>query len=246
MQKLNVTLGAEQILRDFAMDCYNLKTDEIVFFAIRGVTIDNNKFNWNDNQLDFWNDTVAILDKNYFLALHGTVDASEYWVKNPMVPAGAAQVLTGLTSLELGSHRGRLAFVQRGEVLVLRDSNKDGNWQETQIYKGTGINVHPAYTLSTKNIYEIIGETQVTRKVGTIGKNGAACTVAEILWASQIWKQDFIERAVNSKQKTFYRLYLDGRELSLYIAEKYNNRTEKNFSKILYDARQKNQLKVKK
>ena len=226
----NVKLTASQILRDFSMDLYGLRTDEMVFIAGRGFTISNEQITWNDNQLDLWNDSVSILDKNYFRSDIGTVDASEWGVKNPMVKEGTAFVLTGLTKLTLGLHRGLEAFIQVGDVRVRRDTNRNGIWEESQIHLASGINLHAAYTIRSKNKIEIVGS------------NSLGCTVPKLLWQDPIWIQHYVQRAKNTKQKFFYRLYVDGRELALYIGAKYAPVENKNFANILYEERQRNKI----
>ena len=226
--KLNQhTSSAKQIIADFAMDLYNLRTDEMVFVCGRGFQIRNDQCIANENKLDLWNDSINLFDKNYFKSYDGTVDASEYFVKNPMVKAGTAFALTGLTKLVLGDHRGKRAFVQACDMLVLRDTNKNGVWEEKTIHKVTAANLHAASSFQIKD------------KVRIVGRNSAVCTVPELLWTDFAWNNDFIKRADLSGQKHFYRLYVDVRELALYMGEKYNNRTNKDYTNVLYEYRQK-------
>ena len=81
---------------------------------------------------------------------HGTTDPGTYWLKKPMKIEGTAVLKEGQYrgAWQLGLHRGDYsALIQRKEVTVIRDGNKDGvidldaGYEETGFY---GINHHRA------------------------------------------------------------------------------------------------------
>jgi hypothetical protein len=213
--------GAKSFLQSFAEDLYGLHFNEMVFICGRGFTVKNDIIHSNLNTIGDWNDTIAIFDKSYYFPYDGTVDASMFWVKNPMVKEGAAMVLSGLTKLALGSHRGREAYVQVGDVFCYRDTNKNAIWEEKAVHKATGCNLHAAHNLTK------------------VDRDSACCTVPRLSWESKQWKEDFVARGKKTGQKFFYRLYIEADELSLYIGEKFNKRSTKDFSNILFENRQK-------
>jgi hypothetical protein len=215
-------INARQIVTDFAKDMYNLRFDEVVFLCIRGLTVQDNILHFNDNKIGEWNDTIWLFDKNYDRPYLGTVDPSDYWVKNPMGKNGAVMALPGLTTLRMGNHRGRRAFVQTGDVLVYRDTTKNGTWEHRDMSGGSsrGINLHAAHDILT------------------IGRDSAGCSVPKLLWSSVEWNKDFVERGEKSGQIQFYRLFIEGSELALYIGEKYNSNSNKDFAHVLYENRQ--------
>ncbi|WCL51436.1 hypothetical protein [Leptospira sp. GIMC2001] len=214
-------MNAKQILKDLATDLYGFHFNEMLFICVRGVTIENNTFLYNDNRIDDWNDTIALFDKNdYFKPYKGTVDSGQFFIDNPLHKDGAGYVLPGITTLQLGLHKKKKAFVQTGEVLCYRDSTGNGTWEEKVLGKATGANLHAAWNLI---------------KVGT---DSALCSVPRLLWSDQMWKNDFILRAEKSGQKRFLRLYVEARELALYIGEKYNDQSTKDFAHVLYENRQ--------
>jgi len=223
---MNNPNNAEMILKDFAKDLYDIHFNEMGFICVRGVLIRDNKFEANENKIDDWNDSVCIFDKNnYFKPYDGTVDSGQYFIDHPLHKDGAGYVLPGITTLALGLHRKKKAFVQVGEVACYRDTLGNGKWEEKKLGLATGDNLHAAHDLA---------------KVGT---DSALCTVPRLLWKDKEWTQNFIERAEKSNQKRFIRLYVEARELWLYMGEKYNNRSVKNFAQVLYENRQKDKTK---
>jgi len=81
---------------------------------------------------------------------HGSTDPGLYWLNNPMNVEGTAILKEGQYrgAWELGLHQGSYsALVQRKEVTVIRDGNKDGiidldaGYEETGFF---GINHHRA------------------------------------------------------------------------------------------------------
>ncbi|WP_338792316.1 hypothetical protein [Bernardetia sp. MNP-M8] len=84
-----------------------------------------------------------------------TTDTGTYWLKNPMTEGGTAMLQAGqyVNAYQLGSHRGKYeALVQRGEVLIRRDYNKDNrlDFMNGKLMKGYyGINIHRASSNGT-------------------------------------------------------------------------------------------------
>jgi len=84
-----------------------------------------------------------------FNAFPGTTDPGLFWLGNPMNEMGTAIVKEGQYRglYELGKHRGYNALVQKGEVTVIRDFNRDpvldldSGREETGVF---GINLHRA------------------------------------------------------------------------------------------------------
>ncbi len=79
-----------------------------------------------------------------------TTDPGTYWLENPMNPHGTAILKEGQYrgAWKLGLHQGKYdALVQRKEVTVIRDGNKDGVLDLDAGYEDTGffgINHHRA------------------------------------------------------------------------------------------------------
>lgn len=210
-------MNALKTIKNFASTLYDLHFNEMLFICIRGVLVRDNKFEFNDNKLDEWNDTIWLFEGDYNKSYDGTVDSSLYWVKNPLVKEGSAYVLPGITSLRVGKHRGRDAFVQYGKVSVLRDHSRQGTWASDHIHSASGINLHAAHEL--KNV----------------GKDSAGCTVPKLLWGSPEWNNDFILRAKSSNQGTFYRLIVEPSDLALFMG---TEKIDKGFIDILFKHRQ--------
>lgn len=225
----NQKSNAIDIIRDMAWDVYGFKSDRMGFVCLRGMTINaSNQLEVNDNKIDHWNDTIMVFGKGGYAKHYlGTVDPGMYWVKNPMVKEGTAYALPGITKLRIGLHRGQRAFVQSGDFVAYRDGDKDAVWQEKKIHLVTASNLHAAYRI------------QAVNKIDIVGSNSAVCTVPKILWADPIWINEFIGLADQSKQSSFYRIFIDVSEVALYIGEKYNGLQSKDFTKILYENRQK-------
>tara|TARA_R110001599_G_scaffold136553_3_gene315009 strand:- start:2622 stop:3212 length:591 start_codon:yes stop_codon:yes gene_type:complete len=81
---------------------------------------------------------------------NGTTDPGTYWLQNPMNPHGTAILKEGQWRgcWKLGLHQGKYeALVQRKEVTVIRDGNKDNVLNIEDGYEDTGffgINHHRA------------------------------------------------------------------------------------------------------
>ena len=94
-----------------------------------------------------------------------TSDPGTYWLRNPMMPQGTAILKRGQYPYKIGTHNDYRALVQRGEVTVIRDHNRDNrrDYDNGREEKGMfQINIHRA------------------RRVGTtisIDKNSAGCQV---------------------------------------------------------------------
>lgn len=78
-----------------------------------------------------------------------TTDPGTYWLNNPMNVEGTAILKEGQHrgAWKLGKHKGYEALVQRKEVTVIRDGNKDGILDLDSGYEETGffgINHHRA------------------------------------------------------------------------------------------------------
>lgn len=84
-----------------------------------------------------------------------TTDTGTYWLLNPMTEGGTAMLQAGqyVNAYQLGFHRGQYkAFVQRGEVLIRRDYNKNNrlDFMNGKLMKGYyGINIHRASSNGT-------------------------------------------------------------------------------------------------
>lgn len=84
----------------------------------------------------------------------GTTDPGTYWLQNPMNPHGTAILKEGQWRgcWKLGKHQGKYeALVQRKEVTVIRDGNKDNVLNLEAGYEDTGffgINHHRANSKS--------------------------------------------------------------------------------------------------
>ena len=80
----------------------------------------------------------------------GTTDPGTFWLENPMNPHGTAVLKEGQYrgAWKLGLHQGKYdALVQRKEVTVIRDGNRDGVLDLDAGYEDTGffgINHHRA------------------------------------------------------------------------------------------------------
>lgn len=80
----------------------------------------------------------------------GTTDPGTYWLNNPMNPHGTAILKEGQYrgAWKLGKHQGKYdALVQKKEVTVIRDGNKDGVLDLDSGYEESGffgINHHRA------------------------------------------------------------------------------------------------------
>jgi len=103
-----------------------------------------NKF--NDFLVMFW----KYRGQWSFFVRPGTCDPGTYWLENPSNPHGTAILKEGQYrgAWKLGLHQGKYeALVQRKEVTVIRDGNKDGVLDLDAGYEDTGffgINHHRA------------------------------------------------------------------------------------------------------
>ena len=101
---------------------------------------------FNDLLVMFWKYRGS---RNYFYR-PGTTDPGTYWLNNPSNPHGTAILKEGQYrgSWKLGKHQGKYdALVQRKEVTVIRDGNKDGVLDLDSGYEESGffgINHHRA------------------------------------------------------------------------------------------------------
>lgn len=216
-------MKTEQIIKDFGKEIYNLHYNEMGFICIRGALIRDNQFMFNENKTNEWNDTICVFNKDgYFKTYDGTVDSGQYFIDNPLHVDGAGYVLPGITRIRLGIHKGKKAFVQVGNVRVYRDKNNNGIWEERLLGEATGGNLHAAHDLRV------------------VGKSSALCTVPKLLWKDPVWNNEFVELAERSNQKSFVRLYIESRELALFIGLNYNGQDKKDWGKILYEHRQSN------
>jgi hypothetical protein len=218
----NWELDAKHIIKSFLEDLYGWEGIGMYFVCLRGILIRDGKFEFNDNKNNDWNDTVWVFHNHYSCPYDGTVDSGNYFILNPMRKEGAAYILPGVTTLRVGLHRGREALIQAGDVRVYRDTTRSGRWEEKYLdpLTATGINLHAAHDLSN------------------VGKDSAGCTVPKLLWNSREWTEDIVGRAKRSGQRTFPRVFIEPKELALYIGEKYNKSPEKNFAHILYENNQ--------
>lgn len=129
--------------------------------------------NSNPVNQDKFDDVIAFFyydDKGRLIGkvAPATTDPSTFFLKNPVTSKGAAILKGGqyINSHIIGIHRGKYtALVQRGNVTVIRDNDRDGytnfgNQTETGIY---GINIHRA--------------SRGKNNVAVIDKDSAGCQV---------------------------------------------------------------------
>ncbi len=128
----------------------------------------------NDDAADKWNDLRVVIgfegDKPVILGKWiATTEPGRYYTDNPVNPGGAARIEFGqYTAWRVGMHRGdHEALVQRGNVTVVRDLNKDmirpGDARDTG--DNFGINQH--------------GPSGVDEAGETVGKFSAGCLVGK-------------------------------------------------------------------
>jgi len=94
-----------------------------------------------------------------------TSDPGTYWLRNPMMPQGTAILKRGQYPYKIGTHNDYRALVQRGEVTVIRDHNRDNrrDYDNGREEKGMfQINIHRAKRVGT---------------TVTVDKNSAGCQV---------------------------------------------------------------------
>jgi hypothetical protein len=121
---------------------------------IVGVRTDN----INPNSFDDWIHVFYNNGKSQW-ALHSfpcTTDPGTFWLKNPIAKKGTAILKQGqyTGAYQLGLHRGKyMALVQRGNVTVIRDYNRNAvlDWNNGKEDTGSdfGINIHRANASGT-------------------------------------------------------------------------------------------------
>jgi len=141
-------IGIKEIVKVMTLKGYAIFEDDskplnINYVGIRDVT---NVNSFNDSLVMFWKYKGQW---SYFWR-NGTTDPGTYYLNNPLNVNGTAILKEGQYrgAWKLGLHQGKYeALVQRKEVTVIRDGNKDGIIDLDATYEDTGffgINHHRA------------------------------------------------------------------------------------------------------
>jgi hypothetical protein len=100
-----------------------------------------------ENAPNRYNDTLAVVRRDpaqRCSELRASVDPGDRYTRDPLHPAGCANLSPGQYRYKLGLHKGRPALVQAGPVRVWRDSNENysrerGEREESGYF---GLNIH--------------------------------------------------------------------------------------------------------
>ena len=176
---------------------------EMFLFGIRGsradqylVEADALEITQRNLEPDKWRCTIIQMYKDKIMAFQATTLPGKYYTVNPFVPQGAARLIYGKWSFKRGLHQGKYpALVQNGNMIILRDTDKDFNMDYNSDYLqcgGFGINNHAG------------GGTD------SIGKWSAGCQVirgefisgASKSWDSRQWTT-YKSRAYSSTNKVY-------------------------------------------
>lgn len=189
-------------IKELGFEKHKLDFTKPTLVGIRGAQPDENgKLVWNGNPNNDWNDSLVVITKDNSTFFQGTVDAGNFYIKNPMNKLGTARLMDGLYTYKKGFHGESKygskypAFVQASAVTIKRDGNKDSQWTEKDsIYKGFfGINIHAQFN------------------GGLVERNSAGCTVLKAKWGTETWKQFY---NLLKDEPTFKYMVIDGRELT--------------------------------
>ena len=152
------------ILRHKGYEIYS-RPFELNIVGLRSKSIIPNRF---DDEIHVFYKVSAL---NWFYhVFKSTTDPGTFWLRQPMQPQGTAILAEGqnIGCYQLGMHRGQyLALVQRREVTVIRDYNRDAVLDFKNGLKTSGlygIDIHRANKSGTTN---------------TVDKNSAGCQVFE-------------------------------------------------------------------
>jgi hypothetical protein len=156
-------------------------------FGIRGaIPSDGLSLEIVPNELNVANDTIGLVGTE-LRTYRGSVDPGMTYTLKPTNPLGCAHLQLGKWRYGLGRHRGKAALVQRGEVTVRRDKDKDGKAEPLEkTYSGWyGINIHA------------MGRSM------TVGPFSAGCQVIQGGWDGVQWTQ-FMRLIRESGQQEFW------------------------------------------
>lgn len=123
---------------------YDIEDFNIIYFE--GLTAETTQL--NNDALDFWNDTRAVINSegDVFLFCEATTEPGRYYTINPLNKNGAARIAIGehKNCWCFGDHKGQDALVQCGPIKVFRDLNKDGFRVGDKVFTGSdyGLNQH--------------------------------------------------------------------------------------------------------
>lgn len=162
---------------------YSIEFDrEAILIGVRGITVENGTVFLNSDSRNKYNDRLFKVDAgaNSWGSWRVTMDpgfvakADEAEFLNPN---GLARIEPGLYRYKLGPHRGHLALIQAGQVVVRRDKNKDGIWdQKDPLDKGYfGVDIHAS-----------------SEKKEDVNLSSVACTTFWSSWTDPEWLS-FIE-----------------------------------------------------
>lgn len=120
--------------------------EEFNIIYLEGLSASNAEL--NNDALDFWNDTRAVINSAGEV-LHfsqATTEPGRYYTDNPLNANGAARIALGYHKecWCFGNHKGQDALVQCGAIKVFRDLNKDGFRVGDKQFTGSdyGLNQH--------------------------------------------------------------------------------------------------------
>jgi hypothetical protein len=152
------------ILRDNNYELFS-RPFELNIVGLRSKSTVANKF---DDEMHVFYRIGALKWKYYIFKI--TTDPGTFWLNNPMQQKGTAILAEGQykNAYQLGLHRNKyLALVQRKEMTIIRDYNRDAILDFNNGRRTTGIdgiNIHRANQVGTTKL---------------IGKNSAGCQVFE-------------------------------------------------------------------
>ncbi len=132
-----------------------------VFMGARGYDLNIVGIRTPDTAANTFNDWLTLFylqGKSWvYCAFPATTDPGIYWREHPMNINGTAILKPGQYrgAYEIGTHKGRPALVQKREVTVYRDSDRDALLDVTGAPEQTGffgINIHQASSHTTSTI----------------------------------------------------------------------------------------------
>src|SRR3990167_3055095 len=133
------------------------KADKPFNLNIIGIRSSNNKPNSFDDLI-----TVSWCYKagGSFIKSIATTDPGLYWLNNPMNIKGTAILLPGQYrgAFKKGAHKGYPALVQCGQLKIVRDYNRDKEfdyyYNKVEISTNDKINIHRASSVAESNVVD--------------------------------------------------------------------------------------------